>query len=81
MSNSDIGENDNNVVQENHGPPRQPKPKELDEAVNAILIVEIYNFEEGLKMRTLALKCKNVFMKARIQKMNERSLLEYCLNM
>ena len=81
MSNSDDGENNNEVAEENEGPPCQPRIKELDKAINDIQIVAIYNFGQSLKMCTVALSCEKVFMNAKIQKVNQKSISDYCLKL
>ena len=81
MSNSDDGENDNEVVEENEGPTYQPRIKKLDKAINGIQIAAIYISDQNLKMRTLALSCEKVFMNAKMQKVNQTSISDYCLKL
>ena len=81
MSNSDDGENDNEVVEENEGRTHQPRIKKLDKAINGIQIAAIYISDQSLKMRTLALSCEKVFMNAKMQKVNQKSISDYCLKL
>ena len=81
MSNSDDGENDNEVVEENEGPTHQPRIKKLDKAINGIQIAAIYISDQNLKMRTLALSCEKVFMNAKMQKVNQKNISDYCLKL
>ena len=81
MSNSDDGKNDNEVVEENEGPTRQPRIKKLDKAINGIQIAAIYISDQNLKMRTLALSCEKVFMNTKMQKVNQTSISDYCLKL
>ena len=73
----DDGEKGNDVVEENDVPPNRPTTEELEEAISAILRAALYSSEHGLQMRTLALQCENVFTKARIQRMKQKSISDY----
>ena len=67
MSNGDDGENDDGVVEENGVPPSQLTTEELEDAISSILRAVLYSSMHSLDMRTLELKCENVFTKARMQ--------------
>ena len=68
VSNADDGENDNNVSEENDATPSQLTTEEFEKTINSMLRAPRYSPENGLEMHTLALKCENVCMKARIQR-------------
>lgn len=80
VSNADDGENDNNVSEENDATPSQLTTEEFEKTINSMLRAPRYSSENGLEMHTLALKCENVCMKARIQRTKQKTFQKTMYN-
>lgn len=79
VSNADDGEN-NNVSEENDATPSQLATEEFEKTINSMLRAPRYSSESGLEMHTLALKCENVFTKARIQRTKQKTFQKTMYN-